>query len=104
MSTSIPEPSASPEVTMSDSTSSHGFPTPESSLALTTVPSVGTPLKLAPSTSAFRKPGSGAPLHHMGEGTHGMVGGMPSQPGGAGVQQSPGKGLLGQMSDLVFGW
>ncbi|TFK51705.1 hypothetical protein OE88DRAFT_1807642 [Heliocybe sulcata] len=53
--------------------------------------SVGTPLKLAPSTSAFRKaPPSSGPL-----------GGLPSAIPGQG---SPNKGLVGQVSDLIFGW
>ena len=89
---------------MSDSTSSRSYPSNDSSLALVSVPSVGTPLTLAPSTSAFRKPGSGGKSVHHADGTHGMVGGIPLQSGVAGVQQSPSKGLLGQVSDLVFGW
>ncbi|KAJ3559283.1 hypothetical protein NM688_g439 [Phlebia brevispora] len=104
-STSLPESSTSPDVSMAESTSSRGFPSTESSLALATVPTVGTPLKLAPSTSAFRKPGSGGkPAHKPGEGMQGIIGGMPTQSGAPGVQPSPSKGMLGQMSDLIFGW
>ncbi|KAJ8514249.1 hypothetical protein ONZ45_g8206 [Pleurotus djamor] len=56
--------------------------------------SVGTPLKLAPSSSAFRRPGSG--------GSTPSVFNTPAKT--APIQQSPSKGMLGQVSDLIFGW
>lgn len=56
---------------------------------------VGTPIKLAPSVAAFRK--APAPT--------------PQKPAPAPVlipvmnpQQSPAKGVLGQVGDLLFGW
>ncbi|KZT27801.1 hypothetical protein NEOLEDRAFT_1130289 [Neolentinus lepideus HHB14362 ss-1] len=52
---------------------------------------IGTPLKLAPSTSAFKK----------GHGVSGSLGGLPSA---IPTQDSPNKGLIGQVSDFIFGW
>ena len=97
-----PEPSTSPDVTMSESISTRGFaPTDSQQMALVRqTPSVGTPLKLAPSTSAFRKPGTGSAAPAVG----GMVGAFVSQPGQAGAQATPSKGVLGQVTDLIFGW
>lgn len=65
-------------------------------------PTVGTPIKLAPSSSVFRKPGSGVTEKTT----------TPQQPnmntaftGSVNVgQASPSKGVLGQVSDLIFGW
>ncbi|THU94123.1 hypothetical protein K435DRAFT_724797 [Dendrothele bispora CBS 962.96] len=63
---------------------------------------VGTPIKLAPSSSVFRKPGP-----------TGLNKSQPQtpQPATAGVQAqappanpSPSKGIVGQVSDLIFGW
>ena len=85
---------------MSDSTSAHPFSAAESQLAVAVrnqVQSVGTPVKLAPSASAFRKPGS-LPAHKLGEAA--QIGAF----GSPGVQPSPSKGVLGQVSDLIFGW
>lgn len=59
--------------------------------------SVGTPLKLVPSTAAFRQPGtSAAPAHPP-------TGAFTATP----ISTAPaaqGKGMLGQVSDLIFGW
>ncbi|TFY72023.1 hypothetical protein EVG20_g1005 [Dentipellis fragilis] len=65
--------------------------------------SVGTPIRLAPSASAFRRPGSGrshdgAPQSQITT-PHAMMNGTPGVTG-----QSPSKGMLGQVSDLIFGW
>ncbi|KAH9975832.1 hypothetical protein BGW80DRAFT_65766 [Lactifluus volemus] len=61
-------------------------------------PTVGTPIQLAPSTSAFRKPGL-APK---------PVASSPGLPLAAvaavGTPGTPSKSMLGQFSDLVFGW
>jgi hypothetical protein len=75
----------------------------------TGTPTVGTPIKLAPSVSAFRKtPGVTASTskpatpHNAGWG-----GGPPhsaSAPNLHGVQPSPSKSVMGQVSDLIFGW
>ncbi|KAI0793946.1 hypothetical protein C8Q74DRAFT_1365483 [Fomes fomentarius] len=61
-------------------------------------PTVGTPIKLAPSASAFRRPGAGVPAPAP-------VSQTPLLPASASnIQQSPSKGVLGQVSDLIFGW
>ena len=64
-------------------------------------PNVGTPIRLAPSVSAFRKPGMGGTPRS----------GPPSAPKApqamnipSGVQASPSKSVLGQVSDMIFGW
>ncbi|KAK7679475.1 hypothetical protein QCA50_017529 [Cerrena zonata] len=67
-------------------------------------PSVGTPIRLAPSASAYRKGGTPAPVvggggPKPGEGFTGFMG-TP----GASQQDTPSKGMLGQVSDLIFGW
>ncbi|KAI0080180.1 hypothetical protein K474DRAFT_1658174 [Panus rudis PR-1116 ss-1] len=122
-----PDLTCSPDVAMSSSPPSqspgNGFPSstsmgPESSLALTTrgaaaTPTVGTPIRLAPSTSAFRRagdPGHGGSVAKPqatadGFAAPGGFGGFPAtQPAAAGANQSPSKGVLGQVSDLIFGW
>ncbi|KAI0367010.1 hypothetical protein BV20DRAFT_1037974 [Pilatotrama ljubarskyi] len=64
-------------------------------------PTVGTPIKLAPSTAAFRRGGVGTP----------SLAAKPAAvvqnliPAAASTAQaSPSKGVLGQVSDLIFGW
>ncbi|KAH7914619.1 hypothetical protein BJ138DRAFT_1056637 [Hygrophoropsis aurantiaca] len=65
------------------------------------VTSVGTPIKLAPSVAAFRKAGSSAsPAQHAPHPTPAANGGFTGIVAG----QSPTKGMLGQVSDLLFGW
>jgi hypothetical protein len=59
-------------------------------------PMVGTPLRLAPSTSAFRKPGQGPKPATSGQ--------QPSTPAAVGTPGTPSKSMIGQFSDLVFGW
>ncbi|EKM50365.1 uncharacterized protein PHACADRAFT_263626 [Phanerochaete carnosa HHB-10118-sp] len=108
-----PPEASTPEITMSDSTSpARGFASQSTSanadLALSTVhsptlnASLGTPIRLAPSASAFKKPtpgnGPGFPLPKPGA----VVGSLPLQPGG--TQSTPSKSVLGQVSDLIFGW
>ncbi|TFK64959.1 hypothetical protein BDN72DRAFT_846173 [Pluteus cervinus] len=66
-----------------------------------TTPTVGTPIRLAPSTSAFRRTGGGdKPLIPQPQGW------AASQPALANAtpNASPTKGMLGQVSDLIFGW
>lgn len=55
---------------------------------------VGTPIKLAPSVAAFRKAPAPAPQ----KSAHTMP--VPV----VNAQQSPAKGVLGQVGDLLFGW
>ena len=81
-------------------------------------PAFSTPIKLAPSTSAFKRSGSktSTPQDH-GQGHRGWgpkmpgvsasasapaVGGSTSAMGSA--AGTPNKGMLGQVSDLIFGW
>ncbi|EGN92272.1 hypothetical protein SERLA73DRAFT_117600 [Serpula lacrymans var. lacrymans S7.3] len=78
---------------------------PQKSNSIAT-PAVGTPIRLAPSVAAFRKGGSNlspAPKQQQGgaQGTPLAPGAnMPSALNG----QSPSKGMIGQVSDLIFGW
>ncbi|KAI0091761.1 hypothetical protein BDY19DRAFT_885477 [Irpex rosettiformis] len=77
---------------------------PDNSLSLvqrTHTPPVGTPIRLAPSAAAFKKPGSGGklpPFAKAGDTTAGGLGVNPT------AQASPSKGVLGHVSDLIFGW
>lgn len=76
-----------------------------------TGPAVGTPIKLAPSTSAFRKHvGSTTSKPSTPQMQKGWEGSVPSAttslpssllPSGT---PSPSKSVVGQMSDLIFGW
>ncbi|KAJ8082374.1 hypothetical protein AAF712_001667 [Marasmius tenuissimus] len=64
------------------------------------VPTVGTPLKLAPSSSAFRRtaPGGGGDQPKTPQPSRvNPVAPPPSQ-------STPGKGIVGQVSDMIFGW
>lgn len=54
---------------------------------------VGTPIKLAPSVAAFRKAPAPAPQKSA-----------PALVPVINSQQSPAKGVLGQVGDLLFGW
>lgn len=58
------------------------------------VATVGTPIKLAPSVAAFRK----APAPVPQKSAHAMP--VPV----INAQQSPARGVLGQVGDLLFGW
>ena len=66
-------------------------------------PTYGTPIRLAPSASAFRKV---APSPMQGQVKAVVQQGAPTPVLGSsnGAPVSPGKGMLGQMSDLIFGW
>ncbi|KAE9406204.1 hypothetical protein BT96DRAFT_954930 [Gymnopus androsaceus JB14] len=64
------------------------------------VPMVGTPIKLAPSASAFRKSGVSTPKPLTPQPKAAPV----AFPAASGAGPSPNKGLVGQMSDLIFGW
>ncbi|KAI0313279.1 hypothetical protein OF83DRAFT_1142171 [Amylostereum chailletii] len=61
---------------------------------------VGTPIRLAPSASAFRKPGA---IQKTGSTVPSPAPGTPRANSGS-AGGSPVKGVLGQFSDLVFGW
>ncbi|KAH9924711.1 uncharacterized protein B0H18DRAFT_1010845 [Fomitopsis serialis] len=85
------------DVIMSSATSASIFPSASSRMSVdepgfgTSTPSVGTPIRLAPSAAAFRKPGAGSPI----KGVQGLPGA---------VGPSPSKGMLEQVGDLIFGW
>lgn len=70
-------------------------------------PSVGTPIRLAPSTSAFRQSTIGS-LPAVKLNAQQSHGGMSQTPFNLNVnssaQQQPNKGLVGQAVDLIFGW
>lgn len=84
------------------------FPSHSSS----STPAVGTPIKLVPSASAFRKVNGGGlpsskPATPQSRGwASGTVStlGVPNTGAPAPVQPSPSKSMVGQMSDLIFGW
>ncbi|KAF9038506.1 hypothetical protein BJ165DRAFT_1407658 [Panaeolus papilionaceus] len=73
-------------------------------------PSVGTPIKLAPSTSAFRKhtgvPTSKPSTPHVRAWGSNAIPTSNSAPGAMNTtaQPSPSKSMMGQVSDLIFGW
>jgi len=81
-------------------------PGPAHAFGGTSTPTVGTPIKLAPSASAFRRAaGPSAPKPSPAP--------VPQAPGWTGtgdataapVTAGPaGKGVLGQVSDMIFGW
>lgn len=78
-------------VDSADSPETHTAP---NSMALTRV---GTPMRLAPATAAFKKSGemkpTPMPMH---------AGGL--APGATAGTPPPSKSLVGQVSDLIFGW
>lgn len=63
-------------------------------------PSIGTPLRMAPATSAFRASNSAksTPVRQAAPPA------PPSTPATGILSHSPQKGVLGQVSDLIFGW
>ncbi|KAF9261633.1 hypothetical protein L218DRAFT_869411 [Marasmius fiardii PR-910] len=62
-------------------------------------PTFGTPIKLAPSTSAFRKTAPGGAIEKPKTPQPSRL--IPAAPP---PQSSPSKGIVGQVSDLIFGW
>ncbi|TCD67606.1 hypothetical protein EIP91_012237 [Steccherinum ochraceum] len=106
---STPEPT-SPDVPMSTSPpASNGTFASDvvhrSSTPGAGTPAFGTPVRLAPSTSAFRKMnavGSGTKAaQKVVPGGDGFLGSVPSHPQ---MNASPNKSIVGQVSDLIFGW
>ncbi|EIN06016.1 hypothetical protein PUNSTDRAFT_54314 [Punctularia strigosozonata HHB-11173 SS5] len=69
---------------------------PSSRALVTQTLTVGTPVRLAPSAAAFKKPGTPA------ANTPGAIGGPATA--AAQANASPNKSMLGQVSDLIFGW
>lgn len=66
---------------------------------LPSTPPVGTPIRLAPPSSAFKKPGTGQKSTNV-QPPHMAV--TPLAMGSA--TNSPTKGVIGQVSELIFGW
>jgi len=64
-------------------------------------PSYGTPIRLAPATSAFRKVAP-SPMQSQPKPTPGLATAQASP--NTYLERSPSKGMLGQVSDLIFGW
>ncbi|KAL0954172.1 hypothetical protein HGRIS_005303 [Hohenbuehelia grisea] len=80
-----------------------------SNLATTssTLPLVGTPIRLAPSSSAFRKPGTvekRTPQRSVVTSGYASAMGTPVAGASVSAQPTPSKGVIGQVSDLIFGW
>ncbi|KAJ3996063.1 hypothetical protein F5050DRAFT_179465 [Lentinula boryana] len=92
----VHRPSLSGTFTREDSGPSNAMAVDDPSPAQA-VPMVGTPIKLAPSASAFRKTGA-TPKPSLPQPKASTLA-LP-QSGGT----SPSKGLVGQVSDLIFGW
>ncbi|KAF8479683.1 hypothetical protein DFH94DRAFT_745151 [Russula ochroleuca] len=89
---------SSPDVVLTDSTGpSRSLTIPPRSPHNNT-PLVGTPIRLAPSASAFRKPGQ---TPKAATSTPGL---QPAVIPAVGTPGTPSKSVLGQFSDLVFGW
>lgn len=62
-------------------------------------PSVGTPIKLAPSVTAFRKGGPDSVQRLTPSGASSESGASRQM-----AQGSPSKSVIGQVSDMLFGW
>ena len=79
-----------------------------SSSTLSNTPSFGTPIKLEPSTSAFRRPGAPAGSKSTPLGfnwsTNISAGGAATTSSPATQPSASNKSMLGQVSDLIFGW
>ncbi|KIK60476.1 hypothetical protein GYMLUDRAFT_73920 [Collybiopsis luxurians FD-317 M1] len=91
----VHRPSLSGSFSREDSSASNAMVVDEP--AASSIPTVGTPIRLAPSASAFRKTGS-TPKPSTPQPKAAPVALPPS--GGP----SPSKGIVGQVSDLIFGW
>jgi nuclear pore complex protein Nup53 len=68
----------------------------------TSTPTLGTPIKLAPSASAFRRPGPGEKAGAQRQTTTNAS--TPALGTALPPSQLPNKGVLGQVSDMIFGW
>ncbi|KAJ7464345.1 hypothetical protein FB451DRAFT_1138741 [Mycena latifolia] len=95
---SSPDPGAMAVDSPSPSPGAHAF-------GGTNTPTVGTPIKLAPSTSAFRRAAAGpsAPKPALAPQAPSWPSDAPPA-GAAGAAAPAGKGVLGQVSDMIFGW
>ncbi|KAF7298667.1 hypothetical protein MIND_00813900 [Mycena indigotica] len=91
-----PQPSTSGSMLMAVDSPS---PTPPPHSFNSHTPMVGTPIKLAPSSSAFRRGVPNAPSKPATP----VPQAAPTLPPAPG-QASPSKGMLGQVSDMIFGW
>ena len=89
---------AAPIDSAGPSRSSHQLVLPPTRSSHSSTPTVGTPIRLAPSASAFRKPGQ------TPKAATSTPGPQPTAPLAMGTPGTPSKSMLGQFSDLVFGW
>lgn len=99
----VSDVSSPPDIVPTDSTGpprlSHQLSLPAARSPHHNTPTVGTPIRLAPSASAFRKPGQ---TPRTAASTPGL---QPAAfPAAVGTPGTPSKSMLGQFSDLVFGW
>ncbi|KAN0121152.1 hypothetical protein V8E52_003740 [Russula decolorans] len=99
----VSDVSSPSDIVPTDSTglsrSSHQLSLPTARSPHHNTPTVGTPIRLAPSASAFRKPGQ---TPRTATSTPGP---QPTAfPTAVGTPGTPSKSMLGQFSDLVFGW
>ncbi|KZT10027.1 uncharacterized protein LAESUDRAFT_722173 [Laetiporus sulphureus 93-53] len=70
----------------------------------TPTPTFGNPVRLAPAASAFRKPGTGPSTTATPQRVFPTGGLFGASTGPGSAQASPSKGVLEQVSDLIFGW
>ncbi|OJT09823.1 hypothetical protein TRAPUB_13693 [Trametes pubescens] len=93
-------PSPSERMSVDEVAPRHGTPM----RAEPATPTVGTPIKLAPSAAAFRRGRTATPS--AASRASAVVQPLHNLPpaSASGVQASPSKGVLGQVSDLIFGW
>jgi len=100
MSSSLP-----PDLTQEPSNIAKGDGTqpPHRVRTAASTPTVGTPIKLVPSTSAFRKP-KAAEKDRQQNLPSGVVNMQGSVAGNTTSGQSPDGGMIRHMSDLIFGW
>lgn len=65
-----------------------------------TTPTIGTPIKLGPAAAAFKRTGGGSDSRGTESG-RGAQKGVLGQQGGTSTQS---KGVMGQVSEMIFGW
>ena len=94
--TAYSDVSSTPDVLLTDSAGPSRSPHPIARSPHSNTPLVGTPIRLAPSVSAFRKPGQTPKAATSTP--------QPMALPAVGTPGTPSKSMLGQFSDLVFGW
>jgi nuclear pore complex protein Nup53 len=92
-----PDVNSSTDIVFADSAGPSRSP-PTARTPHNNTPTVGTPIQLAPSASAFRKPGQ------VPKAATSMPGLRLAAPAAVGTPGTPSKSMIGQFSDFVFGW